>query len=127
LVVANKRCSVCGESFGCGADSPGTACWCGEFPPVIQPEPGADCLCPKCLKAAVVEKIGELSASAGPEDPLVRIAADHRPDAGPIEGIDYYVNDDGLFVFTRWYLLKRGFCCKNGCRHCPYGFSQTPA
>jgi hypothetical protein len=19
-------------------------------------------------------------------------------------------------------LEKRGYCCKNGCRHCPYGF-----
>jgi hypothetical protein len=26
-----------------------------------------------------------------------------------------------LFVFTREYHLKRGYCCKNGCRHCPYG------
>ncbi|MCU0356215.1 MAG: DUF5522 domain-containing protein [Cyclobacteriaceae bacterium] len=24
-------------------------------------------------------------------------------------------------VFTAAYLLKRGYCCKNGCRHCPYG------
>jgi len=38
------------------------------------------------------------------------------------EGIDYYVNEDGLFVLTETYHLKRGFCCKSGCRHCPYGF-----
>jgi hypothetical protein len=40
------------------------------------------------------------------------------------EGIDYYINDDGNFVFTEAYHLKRGYCCKNGCLHCPYGFSK---
>ncbi|MBX7107366.1 MAG: hypothetical protein K1X61_01835 [Chitinophagales bacterium] len=40
------------------------------------------------------------------------------------EGIDYYVNSDGLFVFTAAYHLKRGFCCKSGCLHCPYGFNR---
>jgi len=26
----------------------------------------------------------------------------------------------GLFVLTAAYLLKRGSCCGEGCRHCPY-------
>lgn len=26
----------------------------------------------------------------------------------------------GLFVLTADYLARRGFCCGNGCRHCPY-------
>jgi hypothetical protein len=38
-----------------------------------------------------------------------------------VEGEDYYL-EDGKFVFTARYLLKRGNCCKSGCRHCPYGF-----
>lgn len=38
-----------------------------------------------------------------------------------IEGIDYYV-EEGLFVFTSKYLKERGYCCKSGCRHCPYDF-----
>lgn len=33
---------------------------------------------------------------------------------------DFYLNEDGLLVFTSAYHLKRGFCCKNGCRHCPW-------
>jgi hypothetical protein len=36
-----------------------------------------------------------------------------------VEGIDFYF-DDGLMVLTRRYLLERGYCCTNGCRHCPY-------
>ena len=36
------------------------------------------------------------------------------------EGIDYYFDCDGLMVLTALFLEKRGFCCKQGCRHCPY-------
>jgi hypothetical protein len=28
--------------------------------------------------------------------------------------------DNGMVVFTEKFLLDRGFCCNNGCRHCPY-------
>lgn len=37
---------------------------------------------------------------------------------------DYYFNEIGLMVFTSQYHLKRGHCCKNGCRHCPWNYSQ---
>ncbi len=37
-----------------------------------------------------------------------------------IEGKDYYFDEDGLMVLTADYLLRRGYCCENGCRHCPY-------
>ena len=36
------------------------------------------------------------------------------------EGEDYYINDEGLFVFTELYHKKRGFCCGNRCKHCPF-------
>jgi hypothetical protein len=42
-----------------------------------------------------------------------------RRDAELLEEIDYYV-EDGLLVFTAAFLLKRGYCCESGCRHCPY-------
>jgi hypothetical protein len=35
------------------------------------------------------------------------------------EGEDYYV-EGGFMIFTREYHLKRGYCCKNDCRHCPW-------
>ena len=31
----------------------------------------------------------------------------------------YYI-ENGLIVFTAAYHLKRGYCCKSGCRHCPF-------
>ncbi len=39
-----------------------------------------------------------------------------------VEGEDYYFNERGLMVFTEKYHLKRGHCCKSGCKHCPYGY-----
>ena len=36
------------------------------------------------------------------------------------EGKDYYFNEPGLIVLTEAYLLRRGYCCGNGCKHCPY-------
>jgi len=35
------------------------------------------------------------------------------------EGTDFYI-ENGFYVFTAHYLLNRGYCCGNGCRHCPY-------
>lgn len=37
---------------------------------------------------------------------------------------DYYI-ENGLYVFTESYHLKRGYCCESGCRHCPYGFNKS--
>lgn len=42
-----------------------------------------------------------------------------------IEGVDfYYLEKEGTTfkIFTEKYLSERGFCCKNNCKHCPYGF-----
>ncbi len=36
------------------------------------------------------------------------------------EGKDYYIDESGLMVLTADYLLRRGYCCESGCRHCPY-------
>ena len=35
------------------------------------------------------------------------------------EGEDFYF-ENGLMVLTASYLLRRGYCCGNGCRNCPY-------
>ncbi|MCB0701865.1 MAG: DUF5522 domain-containing protein [Candidatus Kapaibacterium sp.] len=40
------------------------------------------------------------------------------------EGRDYYIDDRGYFVFTEEYHKKRGWCCKSGCKHCPYGYEK---
>jgi hypothetical protein len=42
------------------------------------------------------------------------------------EGEDYYLNTEGLLVLTAKYLLARGYCCGNGCRHCPFNYEAVP-
>ena len=40
------------------------------------------------------------------------------------ENEDYYYNEQGYKVFTENFHLKRGYCCKSGCKHCPYGYDK---
>jgi hypothetical protein len=40
-----------------------------------------------------------------------------------VEGEDFYREGAGM-VFTARYLARRGYCCENGCRHCPYDFRK---
>ena len=43
-----------------------------------------------------------------------------------LEDGDFYRTEEGFVVFTEQYLLRRGYCCPNGCRHCPYGTKPQP-
>ena len=43
-----------------------------------------------------------------------------------IEGKHYYMNKEGLMVFTAQYHLEKGYCCGNGCMHCPYEYKNVP-
>jgi Family of unknown function (DUF5522) len=35
---------------------------------------------------------------------------------------DFYYNEAGFVVLTEKYHLKKGTCCGNGCKHCPYNY-----
>jgi len=37
-----------------------------------------------------------------------------------VEGVDFIMNPEGYRVMTEFYLVKRGYCCSNGCKNCPY-------
>ena len=43
-----------------------------------------------------------------------------------IEGEDFYYNQQGLMVLTKKYHLDRGYCCGNGCLHCPFDYDNVP-
>ena len=36
------------------------------------------------------------------------------------ESEDWIVDANGLYVATRSFLVRRGYCCANQCRNCPY-------
>lgn len=40
------------------------------------------------------------------------------------EGEHFYFNENGYMVFTEIYHKLRGYCCKNGCKHCPFGYKK---
>lgn len=42
-----------------------------------------------------------------------------------LEGIHYYINEDGFIVLTKQYHLEKGFCCGMGCLHCPYNYEKV--
>jgi len=49
---------------------------------------------------------------------------DKKPEKKDSNNEDYYF-ENGLLVFTREYHLKRGYCCKNGCKNCPWGYKKN--
>ncbi|WP_298714877.1 DUF5522 domain-containing protein [Chitinophaga sp.] len=42
------------------------------------------------------------------------------------EHIDFYYNEQGYVVLTEKFHLERGFCCGNGCLHCPFDYEKVP-
>ncbi|MFT3740115.1 MAG: DUF5522 domain-containing protein [Breznakibacter sp.] len=41
------------------------------------------------------------------------------------ENVDFYLDPRGYRVMTAKFLSERGYCCGNGCRHCPYHPAYT--
>jgi hypothetical protein len=37
-----------------------------------------------------------------------------------IQEDDWEITPDGLYIATRGFLIRRGYCCANRCRNCPY-------
>jgi hypothetical protein len=33
---------------------------------------------------------------------------------------DWIIDANGLYIATRSFLMRRGYCCANQCRNCPY-------
>ncbi|MBX2872537.1 MAG: hypothetical protein KTR30_10570 [Saprospiraceae bacterium] len=109
-------CSNCGNILSCAADQ-ATACWCAELPAILPPVTGKSCLCIDCLKAEIQEKIG-LYVQQVKRGEIANQAHQYHT-AKLIEDIDFYM-ENGLMVLSSWFHLKRGECCGNACRHCPY-------
>ncbi len=112
-----KSCSNCGTSFSCGPAAGKGSCWCEELLHVsLVAGADQDCLCPVCLSEAIAKRSLDKD-----EAPVVSRFGDIAANSPPplIEGEDYYCEGPTI-VFTASYLLRRGYCCDNGCRHCPY-------
>jgi len=42
-----------------------------------------------------------------------------------VENIHYYINAQGYVVLTEKYHRERGYCCGNGCLHCPFNYEAV--
>lgn len=116
--MTDLHCPQCSNVRSC---TPSESCWCTGLPALLSPEEDSRCLCKSCLITALANKVNqnptELSA-----DNRQKIA-DLGPVTDPILHTDYNledINGQRLLVFSSWYLLRRGHCCKNNCRNCPY-------
>lgn len=50
------------------------------------------------------------------------------PVDGPDTQTDWEVTSEGLYIATRQFLVRRGYCCSNRCRNCPYiNWREDPA
>ncbi|HEX3571294.1 MAG TPA: DUF5522 domain-containing protein [Acidobacteriaceae bacterium] len=58
-----------------------------------------------------------MTSQPKPEAPLKSESLKAEP--LELEPGDFYY-EGPYMVFTAQYLVKRGYCCNSGCRHCPY-------
>jgi len=70
-----------------------------------------DCLCPRCL-IELGDMVNQIRTEELPTDLNDLILDKH-----------YYL-EKGKVVFTEYYHIAKGACCKNGCRHCAYNFES---
>jgi hypothetical protein len=115
-ISPTPSCPRCGSHIDCRPEAIET-CACAQISlaPVTRDylaETNYDCLCNRCLT--------ELDALARKADQDTF----PQPGAPLTEGVHYYL-ENGLWVFTEYYHLLRGYCCRSGCRHCAYGFRKA--
>jgi hypothetical protein len=115
--MADKTCSQCGETMACAAEQD-HACWCGDYPAIMPLDPTEGCLCKNCLAVAIGRRIDKMINPSNHQH-MLDYAAQYRNGKNLIEYIDYTI-ETGQYIFSAWYHLKRGSCCSNGCRNCPY-------
>lgn len=73
--VRQKKCPACGAEFSCGPQAGENHCWCDNLPP-LEPSsaPGAECLCPACLRKAIEARATTRSSAFTLVELLVVIA-----------------------------------------------------
>jgi len=108
-------CSACRTPFDC---DPMSSCWCKTQPRISIDVQDASCYCASCLRRAQALKVNNpdpVLLSTKQREQIMALGTPEKLEAG----VDYTI-ENGLFIFTSWYLLRRGNCCGNGCYNCPY-------
>jgi hypothetical protein len=106
-------CKSCSMEFECGGN-----CWCFKYPTILPMDFDTSCFCPECMTLLVMDYIEAYTKELTPEK-LQKIQKMGKPKE-MIRGIDYTLTSNGYKCMTKWYLLRQGGCCDNGCLNCPY-------
>ncbi len=110
-------CSQCQATLNCNVDDI-NACWCNELPAILPLDSTTtSCLCRDCTLTKI-----NLFLNALYQQPLknqLSFAASFSSHNPLIENLDYTMQNNYM-VFSRWFFLKRGTCCKNNCKNCPF-------
>ena len=123
--VSKPSCPQCGQPVACGVAAGQTQCWCMALPNIQSIADQTACWCQRCLSEQIQRTLaqrfddGKIYQNAPAE-------AVYWQGYDLIEGTDYTI-EHGLYVFSRWFHLKRGQCCGHACRHCPYGHQNVKA
>ncbi len=115
-----RVCTACADSFACTLDE---SCWCKTLPYISEVRRNSHCICQACTAEqikAYLESYPEKAAKFRDK----KLSSEVPIENNYTENVDYYINESGHWVFTSYYLLKRGFCCQNQCKHCPYGYKK---
>lgn len=112
-------CTTCSNAFECTQDA---NCWCVGLPCLSEVLTDSNCRCQHCVSEMIK---GYFLLHPEQAIPYFIKKRDQQQSGSAFEqGIEYYINDVGNWVFTAYYHLKKGYCCTNGCLHCPYGFKK---
>lgn len=115
--MTTLACSQCQKTLTCNVGNI-NACWCNELPAILPLDSTTtSCLCKECTLVKINQFLNDLY-----QRPLKEQLIFTKPfytTTNLIERIDYEMQN-GYMVFSRWYLLKRGKCCKNNCTNCPF-------
>ncbi|WP_138591675.1 DUF5522 domain-containing protein [Pseudoalteromonas aurantia] len=108
------HCNHCQQILTCRNSE---HCWCMDMPNIMPLQTDKGCLCRTCLISSIRQKIEKMANQ--PIRQQVKLAKQYAHSNSFIEGLDYDM-EEGFMVMTRWAHLKRGKCCGNNCRYCPY-------
>ncbi len=109
------KCTLCNSEFECFNK---LDCWCSSMPKIKIDVSTKNCICSNCLLKEMARLINDehILLTVEQKDEISRLGI-----VGKLEqNVDFYINEEENFVFTKWYHLKRAYCCNNGCKHCPY-------
>ncbi len=118
-------CKQCNQEHQCNP-AENDSCWCFKYPSLqllheLIEEPfqsDKKCLCETCF-VSTIKKVIDKHATLFKAGKIPNYAPQFVKGNSLIDDIDFY-KENGNWVFTSWSHMKRGHCCGNGCRHCPY-------